>query len=268
MKKIDKVAKDVLKIIKRKEYAKAQRAAEKGTKLYTPEQCEYLLAFKSDVTNENGCEIIVTNETTQVAAHRLVVKENVDNLVLLNFASGKHAGGGFLRGSKAQEEDLCRCSGLYNCLANSENYYDYNVENKTPLYSDHTMYSPDVPWFRKSSKDKPGKMFLSSVITSPAPNAREYLRQNKDGQAELEEIVRHRAEIILAIAHHHQHRNLLLGAWGCGVFANDPVFVANVFYELLKGSFAKVFDNVTFAIYCASESDELVLKAFQERFTI
>ena len=267
--KIDKKAQEVFEIIKRKEYKNAQKLAEMDTMLYTPEHGLELLKRDNNVVNKNGCKIFVTEETTQVAAHRLVVDEKVNDLVLLNFASGKNPGGGFLKGSKSQEEDLCRCSGLYNCLAGSApSYYAYNRERKDPLYSDHVMYSPKVPWFRKNSKEKPGDMFLASVITSPAPNAREYLRVNNNGQAEIEKVLKQRAKIILAVAQQNGHRNLLLGAWGCGVFANSPTTVANTFGKLLQsGGFAKAFDTVTFAIYCVTKNDEETVKIFKEQFT-
>ena len=92
--------------------------------------------------------IEVTAETTQHAARRLVESESVADLVLLNFASARNAGGGFINGAKAQEEDLCRCSGLYQCLISQRGYYDANRKQESALYTDHLIYSPNVPWFR------------------------------------------------------------------------------------------------------------------------
>ncbi|CAM5555897.1 TIGR02452 family protein [Streptomyces avidinii] len=46
----------------------------------------------------------------------------------------------------------------------------------------------------------------------------------------------------------HGYRRLVLGAWGCGVFRNDPEQVAEAFRGLLAGRFAGAFDRVVFGI--------------------
>jgi uncharacterized protein (TIGR02452 family) len=48
----------------------------------------------------------VGNETTLHAARRLAQAEPGGRVLALNFASARHPGGGFLKGSQAQEESL------------------------------------------------------------------------------------------------------------------------------------------------------------------
>ena len=69
----------------------------------------------------------VTPETTLGAVQRLAEEKGTtgDNLALLNFASARNPGGGFLGGSNAQEESLARCSALYACLKDNP-MYAYN----------------------------------------------------------------------------------------------------------------------------------------------
>src|SRR4029079_8799885 len=117
--------------------------------LYTPAQAS---SITLKPTSAPRAAIEVTDETTQIAARRLVESEGVTDLVLLNFASARNAGGGFINGAKAQEEDLCRCSGLYPCLMSQPGYYEANRNNRSAIYTDHLIYSPQVPLFRARNR--------------------------------------------------------------------------------------------------------------------
>ncbi len=79
-------------------------------------------------------------------------------------------------------------------------------------------------------------------------------------------MLRRRAAKVLAVAAQQQHRVLVLGAWGCGVFRNQPPMVADAFgAHLAAPRFAGCFDRVLFAIRDRSK-DCATLRAFQERF--
>lgn len=242
-----------------------QKMAEDGTKLYQPEEVESLLKNAS-CNGENNCLIEVTDETTQVAAYRLVNQENCQNLVLLNFASARNPGGGFINGAKAQEEDLARCSGLYLCQLRQPKYYEENRLSESLFYTDHLIYSPRVPWFRTHSRELLDDYFLASVITAPAPNAGQVLSRNPNAWTKIEQVLRRRAGYVLAVAQDNGHRSLLLGAWGCGVFRNQASMVADAFGQWLESPrFEGCFDRVVFGIYDPSKTQE-TLKAFQNRF--
>ena len=217
------------------------KAAASGTILYRPGE------LSLDIEQPGRPRIELSEETTQVAARRLVQDEGLRELVLLNYASARNPGGGFLGGAKAQEEDLCRCSGLYACLITQPDYYEANRAQSSMLYTDHIIYSPRVPFFRDRSRGLLEAPFLASVITAPAPNAGEHLRRAPDDHEALERAVRQRAGLVLAVARDRKHRNLLLGAWGCGVFKNDPRLVADAFGAWL-GAFGGAFDRVVFAV--------------------
>jgi uncharacterized protein (TIGR02452 family) len=242
-----------------------QQAAVAGTRLYRPAELAELLARPVDRTQNAIPRFEATDEKTQEAARRLVQDEGVDDLVLLNFASARNVGGGFLTGAKAQEEDLTRCSGLYRCLETQMEYYETNRANSSLLYTDHMIYSPRVPWFRVKSREFLESPYLASVITAPAPNAGEFLKREPDGQQQVTETLYRRSEYVLAVARDQGHRTLLLGAWGCGVFRNDPAIVADAFMTHLQSPvFSGAFDRVTFAVYDPSKSQGN-LKAFRER---
>ena len=235
-----------------------------GTRLYRPDELERLMASMAGVEAGRDPLIEVTAETTQVAASRLV-KEGCDDLVLLNFASARSPGGGFLNGAKAQEEDLARCSALYHCLRPQSEYYEKNRSQESMLYTDHIIYSPRVPWFRARSRDEPGEVFIASVITAPAPNATQGLLRGL-AREEIEAALVRRAALVLAIARDQGHRQLLLGAWGCGVFGNDPHVVARAFKQWIESPvFAGVFDRIVFAVYDPTK-EQGNYRAFQEVF--
>ena len=243
------------------DFAQAQREAVAGSVLLTPDAGAELL--KAASPGGTPPQVSVTGERTQEAVRRLV-DEGQDDLVVLNFASARNPGGGFLRGAKAQEEDLTRCSGLYPCLSGQMGYYQANRAQTSLLYTDHLIYSPRVPWFKTRSRDTPDRVCLASVITGPAPNAGEVLRRDPAGGPRIEAALRHRAGLVLALARDRGHRNLLLGAWGCGVFRNDPAMVADAFATWLGAEvFAGAFDHVTFAVF---DRNPRAREAFEARF--
>ena len=237
----------------------ALRDAVVGTKLHALEGA----LEHTDRESSASSRLEVTDETTIAALRRLHAVQG-GHLACLNFASAKNPGGGFLGGSEAQEESLARSSGLYPCLLAAPEYYERNRSNRTALYLDLAIWSPLVPFFRDDSGALLDSPFLASVLTSPAPNAGAVATNEPARIDEVEPVLRRRAAFLLAIAAEHGVRRLVLGAWGCGVFRNDPNVVANIFRELLcgAGQFSRTFDEVIFAIYDRSP-EKLVFRSFQ-----
>ena len=254
------------------DFSDEQRYAEQHTELFRPDDLQALLKPDSSTstpnsTNTNLPKIEVTTESTQQAAYRLAVEDKIDDVVLLNFASARNAGGGFINGAKAQEEDLCRCSGLYLCQLTQPDFYEINRKQSSLLYTDHIIYSPKVPFFRLNIRELLPNYFLASVITAPAPNAGQHLRRHPDDWTSIEQTLQQRAGYVLAVAKEREHKTLILGAWGCGVFRNDPKMVAEVFADwLAQPQFANAFDRVVFAIYGRSKN-QTTYQAFASQFT-
>jgi len=190
--------------------------------------------------------IAVTGESTIEALVRL---GDGPHLACLNFASAKNAGGGFLGGAQAQEETLARSSGLYPCLLAQPAHYERNRANRSPLYLDLAIFSPHVPFFRSDDGAWLDRPVLASVITCAAPNARALREHGESDATILEDTLRRRAAFVLAIAAHHGIERLVLGAWGAGVFGNDPALVADAFGTQLEGEYRGVFAEIVFAIH-------------------
>jgi uncharacterized protein (TIGR02452 family) len=209
--------------------------------------------------------IEVRNETTFSALQRLA--DGTSHVACLNFASAKHPGGGFLSGAQAQEEALARSSALYACLLRAPDYYERNRANRSAIYLDLLIFSPLVPFFRDDSGALLETPILASVITAPAPNAGALADGEPGNMVLLEPALRRRAELVLQTAQGHGVDKLVLGAWGCGVFRNDPRMVARVFSELLSlsGPFDGAFTEVAFAVYDPSR-DQVTHRAFVNVF--
>jgi uncharacterized protein (TIGR02452 family) len=236
--------------------------AKAGTVLYTPEKL--LLATETKV--KRATRLAVRNESTFQALERLAATSS-GHLACLNFASAKNPGGGFLNGSLAQEEALACASGLYPCLLRAPEYYERNRANHSALYLDLIIFSPLVPFFRNDTGLLMEKSVHASVITAPAPNAGAVAQNEPANSSKVVATLQRRAELVLEVARAHQVDDLVLGAWGCAVFRNDPRQVALVFADLLKpgGQFAGVFKEVVFAVLDGSENGG-TYRAFAERF--
>lgn len=198
----------------------------------------------------------VTNETTLGASLRLT--ESGLRPLALNFANGIHPGGGFLGGARAQEEVLCRSSALYRTLVDDQMYEEHRKRQR-PDSSDWAIYSPDVPIFRKDDGTEIEHPWLLSFITCAAPYAPSI------GQPEAGDLLQRRIHRVFSIAKAFGHSVLVLGAWGCGAFANDPQRTAWDFRQALENDFRGTFSDIVFAITDWS-ADRKFLGPFQAVF--
>jgi uncharacterized protein (TIGR02452 family) len=171
-------------------------------------------------------------------------------VLALNFASAKNPGGGFLNGSQAQEESLARASGLYACISPHRAMYEANRRCPSCLYTDHIIYSPDVPVFRDDADALLDEPYLVSFLTAPAVNAGVVRAREPQNATRIEAVMLGRVEKVLAVAAVNGHDALVLGAWGCGVFGNEPEQVAGWFAAHLTGTgrFRAAFRRVVFAV--------------------
>ncbi|GAA1810637.1 TIGR02452 family protein [Luedemannella flava] len=214
----------------------AVAAAIAGTRHYLPD----------DVVTPTGPTatptIEVTHESTLAAARRLG-----NDVAALVFASAKNPGGGFLGGAKAQEESIARSSALYPCLLAAPDFYAYHRAQRDLRYSDRVIYAPGVPVFRDDKGDLLDEPHQAAFLTAAAPNLGAVVRNQPENTDDVPAVLRRRARRILEVAAAHGHRTLVLGAWGCGVFRNDPATVAHAFADTLRE--VPRFDRVVFAIY-------------------
>lgn len=235
--------------------------------------------FSIDNTYET--DIIVTGDRSFQAAMRLVSDNPGSKVAVMNFANAFHAGGGVDKGASAQEECLCRTSTLYPLLYRKtlyNSFYKYHKDKNSPKATDSLIYTGGVV-ICKTDEDLPKRMDKKDwvevdVITIAAPD----LRKNSNvyfglvnggsnmNDAELFGYHVKRAIHMFTVAASKGADILVLGAFGCGAFQNNPEVVARA-YKITIQEFPKVFRKIEFAVYCppgGSKNYEVFSSTFKE----
>lgn len=244
----------------------AIKACVSATRLFEPDELARLvLEERLRPGGAHDTRVEVRNETTLAGIARLHAA-GIDDIAVLNFASARNPGGGFQGGSQAQEESLARSSALYASLMSAWPYYERHRAQHSLMYSDAAILSPCCPVFRDDAGVTHAPM-LVHFITSAAPNAGAVRANQPEDADRIPQVLAQRAEAVLALAASRGWRAIVLGAWGCGVFQNDPTEVAGTFHRLLFGTAAwnRRFDSVVFSVFDGSASAP-TFRAFEAAF--
>ena len=219
-------------------------------------------------------QVIVSKKRSYEAADRYKNQK----VCVHNFASATNPGGGVTKGANAQEECLCRCSGLYFCLNTQEmrdRFYTPHRNSHDPLHNDDIIYTPNVTVF-KTDTANPKLMpendwYEVNVITCAAPNLRQRpsnAYNSGDGNTaaeitdkELLALHERRLRRILDVAVMERNEVVILGAFGCGAFSNDPEVVAQAAKNVIA-EYRYAFKTIEFAVYC-SPWDERNYRVFE-----
>jgi uncharacterized protein (TIGR02452 family) len=234
-----------------------QKLILESDKLEKPELKLYENAAKVTVSKKRSFEAAKAYAGQRVAVH--------------NFASASNPGGGVVNGSSAQEECLCRCSGLYFNLdtpAMWNGFYTPHRATHDPIHNDDIIYTPGVIVF-KSDDATPVLMpeeswYEVDVITCAAPNLREKPSNSynagdganpvKVTDEKLGKIHEKRLRRILDAAVLEGDDTVILGAFGCGAFRNNPKVVAQAARNVIE-EYLYAFKNIEFAVYCSSRDE-------------
>ena len=194
----------------------------------------------------------VVNAGTVETGRKLIRKGKT---AILNFADALVPGGLVWAGATTQEENICRCSNLYASISSDkarELYYDVNGKDigqtRYGVYTDNIIYSRDVLFFKDDTYYKKVRPYCMDVITCPAPSCK--LPSNNEFDVTYTRVCE-----ILKSAAINDVKNIVLGAWGCGAFGQNPYIVSACFKRALAEY--PVFDNVVFAIRsCEADYDK------------
>lgn len=235
-------------------------ASVRASVLITPEQGTALLEKYSTDGGNNSSVGVRTENLSTVDAIRKLTDEGAGHIGVLNFASAKNPGGGFINGAMAQEESLAASGTLYRTLMAHEEYYQKNRAQTSMMYTDYAIYSPDVLFFRDGRFCLVECPVKASVLTLPAVNMGQILLKGEDPD-KAKRVMRRRMALALAVFAEKGAKNLVLGAYGCGVFRNDPRLIATWWKELLSEGMGDYFDSVFHAVLDQSR-DKNCINAF------
>lgn len=218
----------------------------------------------------HNTKITVTKNRSYEAAMKLEREIPESKIAVMNFANAFHAGGGVTKGSSAQEECLCRTSTLYPLLYRRtlrDTFYKHHHTLNTPKASDALIYTEGVI-ICKTDEDLPKRMpkadwVTVDVITVAAPDLRTKSNIHVPlvgggsfmNDAELFGYHVKRAIHILTCAAAKGADTLVLGAFGCGAFQNNPEVVAKA-YKVALNEFSNVFSRIEFAVYCSPRDEK------------
>jgi len=153
------------------------------------------------------------------------------------------------RGLWAQEEELFRCSNLHHI---SNNFY--------PLKYNEYLYSSGVV-FIKNKNYQNIEAINCDVITIAAPNLNDggnYMKSFSN-TPEYVKLIKNKMRSMLKTDKH----TLILGAWGCGVFKNNPTQIATLFNSVIEESNTSV-KHIVFAVINDKNSVSNNYKIFKE----
>jgi uncharacterized protein (TIGR02452 family) len=265
------IAQDTLRIIKEGVYKlkdnneiNISSEIKKGiedTKVHSVNDLE-TLRNTIELPNNFETTINVSNQDVVSSIHRLKT-EIGGTIMCLNFASAKNAGGGFINGAIAQEEALAISSSLYGSQMTTKGYYDLHKSMKSCVYTDTMIYSPNTVFFRDVDGNLLKNPTVCNIITSAAVNTGVVKQREPKVIKSLPELMETRIDKLFALALQNKNETLILGAWGCGVFQNEPKLIAELFAKQLNGKYKNQFKHIEFAIF---SRNELFINAFKNVF--
>jgi len=234
--------------------------------LLTPDEGHNLVQSVNKTLNNIMTSYYTSYKVINASAVKVIIDAHKleKPIAALNFASAKNPGGGFLNGAMAQEEALSYASNLYSTQLRHMNYYEANRACGTAMYTDHAIYSPDVIFFRDENNTLVERSVKCSVLTLPAVNMGQ-VRSRGECVDLAKKTMKDRMRLALAVFAKEGNSTIILGAFGCGVFQNDPNDIAQWWHELLvREGYGAYFHNVLFAVMDKPSGENI--RAFERVF--
>lgn len=169
------------------------------------------------------------------------------NPLVLVFASARRPGGGVEGGAVAQEEDVSLKSSWALQAAQALSFYEPS-KRTSALNADLLLYVPKVVCATDAFRSV-------AMVGIAAPNVRGMRAQGvveSRIKADGNKSARVRLAALFELAHRRQHEEVIVGAWGCGVFSFPiPDMVENFKWAIQATAFS---GKVIFALPVHPES--------------
>lgn len=250
------------------DHLSAMTESSKKRQVIIPEDADIMNMSGKFHVHKQG-NIVLSSKKTLDAARAYKGK----HIAVLNFGCATTPGGGGKKGRLTQEECLCRQTALYPSISSKsciEGFYEQHKDLDN-LYNADMIYTPHVTVF-KSDDDVPellpkNEWFGVDVITMAAPNVsclEKHAIQSMDNQ--LMDIFEKRFMRIMRVAAAYDVDVLILGAFGCGEFGNDPAIVAAAAARVLDAGYRNMFDTVEFAVYGKKKTNYRMFRLVLDRY--
>ncbi|KAJ5809749.1 uncharacterized protein N7503_001967 [Penicillium pulvis] len=190
-------------------------------------------------------KVTVRNQDSFTAAKEILDREPSASVGVLNMASNTEPGGGWLKGSLAQEEALCLRSTLAATL--QDRFY--------PLADFAAIWSSKVAVFRDEVKNwclvyEPSRIFVVGVVSVAGLRCPPLAEDNEHFEYPGDiRVVKDKMRQVLRVFAKNNITHGVLGAMGCGAYRNPPREVARIYNEVMnEPEWSGVFEELVFAI--------------------
>lgn len=234
------------------------------TLLVTFDDCMRALGHRKVLSYDKEPRISFSYRTCAEAAYDFAVKDKRRVLCVVSDANGRTPAAGYNDGSSGIEEDLCRrIPNLYDALNEADRldhlyafgpstYYDENGESSR--YRD-VLFTPDLLLARGSEEEgfpvlPADRAIKLSVVSASPPDTK------KGELADVRLLSGTVTSMFVApVLKQPLTTTLIIGAWGCGEYENNPQMIAQLFAQAIMGDLkelgtrlGKLYHEIHFAI--------------------
>jgi len=179
------------------------------------------------------------------------------NTLVLNLANSFDFGGAYLKARGTQEEEISRCTGLAPAV---NKHHGVQLKEFYPLHSQNHagpaggLYTPQVLVIRMGMQndyqfyDQPMPIAIATFAAYDKPELDWTDSRHPRMQGEKLKWTREKVRTIYQCAYENGHDTLVLGAFGCGAFANPPDHIAELFKDAGEKEYKGCFRYIGFAV--------------------